>query len=148
MSAAALGKTISTTRCFWGTQGFPGSPVLGVVVLFACAQARYSVPEPRVCGRLRLRRLSEGSQVTSCYKGSTYLLFLHVTLWALGASPANSRTLDEVERERLLSVFAKTRPGWLQLSKSVPKPIQNDRLGAATAGLAPALGYLIETYSK
>ena len=38
-------------RYFWGTQGFPGSPVLGVVVLFACAQARYSVPEPRVCGR-------------------------------------------------------------------------------------------------
>ena len=35
----------------------PGSPVLGVVVLFACAQARYSVPEPRVCDRLRLRRL-------------------------------------------------------------------------------------------
>ena len=57
-----------------GTQGFPGSPVLGVVVLLACAQARYSVPEPRVCGRLRLRRLSEGSQVTFCYKGSTYLL--------------------------------------------------------------------------
>jgi len=27
-----------------------------------------------VCGRLRLRRLSEGSQVTFCYKGSTYLL--------------------------------------------------------------------------
>ena len=48
--------------------------LVGVVVLFACAQARYSVPEPRVCGRLRLRRLSEGSQVTSCYKGSTYLL--------------------------------------------------------------------------
>ena len=61
-------------RYFGGTQGFPGSPVLGVVVLFACAQARYSVPEPRVCGRLRLRRLSEGSQVTFCYKGSTYLL--------------------------------------------------------------------------
>ena len=61
-------------RYFWGAQGFPGSPVLGVVVLFACAQARYSVPEPRVCGRLRLRRLSEGSQVTFCYKGSTYLL--------------------------------------------------------------------------
>ena len=43
-------------------------------MLLACAQARCSVPEPRVCGRLRLCRLSEGSQVTSCYKGSTYLL--------------------------------------------------------------------------
>ena len=70
-------------RYFWGTQGFPGSPVLGVVVLFACAQARYSVPEPRVCGRLRLRRLSEGSQVTFCYKGSTYLLTVRsATAWA------------------------------------------------------------------
>ena len=72
---AASGCPTTQWRCFWGTQGFPGSPVLGVVVLFACAQARYSVPEPRVCGRLRLRRLSEGSQVTSCYKGSTYFYY-------------------------------------------------------------------------
>ena len=48
---AASGCPTTQWRCFWGTQGFPGSPVLGVVVLFACAQARYSVPEPRVCGR-------------------------------------------------------------------------------------------------
>ena len=82
-------------RYFWGTQGFPGSPVLGVVVLFACAQARYSVPEPRVCGRLRLRRLSEGSQVTFCYKGSTYF-FTHPapaddTLRRIGQHEAASR---------------------------------------------------------
>ena len=48
--------------------------------LTGTSQARYSVPEPRVCGRLRLGRLGEGSQVTSCYKGSTYLPVLSTTV--------------------------------------------------------------------